>query len=490
MTTIDPGTGRAGATTERTAGGGRFGAAALLGLLAVVVGIAPFLLLWLLVQRAWPPLAGLDGDVAAGLNEWVSASPVAVDALRYVTDLGGHEFAVLVFALTTTFLLLQGHRRLAVFTAVTGLGMAVLGPVTKAVVDRARPVVELPVVDPPSNASFPSGHALTSLVTWGLLLLLTLPAVRPRVRPWLVAGAALVVLAVGFSRLALGVHYVSDVLAGWALGVAWLAVTTLAFRAWQHRLGVTTEEPADPLEVPRESAPHLTSGHEPRLPTRHGATRLGVLAGALWLALSGLGLLVVGNDTWLGRLDRAVVARAVDLRSDTLTAVAELVGSLADTRIVVAVALTAAVLGAAVTGSRRPVVLVVVAVVGELLLYVGVSQVVGRMRPEVENLISGLPGGASWPSGHTAAAVVVYGAVAALVVRTARSRWRWLALGLPLILGPAVGLSRIYVAAHYPTDVIAGLLLGAAWVVGCIHVLLPENLQRHRPARSGTGRAD
>ena len=467
----------------RGAGGGRFGARALLSLFAVVGGVVPFLLLWLLVQHTWAPLAALDQDVSAGLNEMVSRSPVATDALRYVTDLGGHEFAVLVFVLTTAFLTIRSHRRLALFTAVTGLGLAVLGPLTKAVVDRARPVVEVPIVEPPSNASFPSGHAMTSLVTWGLLLLLTLPAVRRRVRPWLVGGAVLIVVLVGFSRLALGVHFVSDVLAGWALGVAWLAATTLAFRAWQHTLGVAPGEPYDPLEIPGEAAPHLAVADDP--PSVSVAGRLAVVAGVLWLVFTGLGLLVVGNDTWVRSLDRALVVHAVEVRNESLTAAAHVVGSLADTRAVVAVALVAAGLGAALTGSRRPVVLVVVAVVGEVLLYVGISQVVGRMRPDVEDLASGLPGAASWPSGHTAAAVAVYGAVAALVVATARTPWRWLAVGLPLVLGPAVGLSRVYVAAHYPTDTIAGLLLGGAWVVACAVVVLPGKL----PLRAG-GRAE
>ena len=63
-------------TPADTTGIGRFGARALLGWAAVVVGLAPFLLLWLLVQRSWSPLGALDGEVAAGLNDAVSRSPV------------------------------------------------------------------------------------------------------------------------------------------------------------------------------------------------------------------------------------------------------------------------------------------------------------------------------------------------------------------------------------------------------------------------------
>ena len=63
--------------------------------------------------------------------------------------------------------------------------------------------------------------------------------------------------------------------------------------------------------------------------------------------------------------------------------------------------------------------------------------------------------------------------MAVLVLRYARTRWRWAVLALPVVLAPAVGLSRLYVAAHYPTDVLAGLLLGGLWLLACARILLP-----------------
>jgi undecaprenyl-diphosphatase len=151
----------------------------------------------------------------------------------------------------------------------------------------------------------------------------------------------------------------------------------------------------------------------------------------------------------------------------------ETVGTLAGTPAVIALGLTLAVLGLAVAASWRPVVFVVVALVGEVLLYFLIAQVVDRARPAVADLTSGLPSGASWPSGHTAAAAALYGALAALVIVHARVRWRWVVLGVPVLVSLAVGVSRMYVAAHYPTDVLAGLLLGGIWVYACARVLLP-----------------
>ncbi|WP_299033122.1 phosphatase PAP2 family protein [uncultured Pseudokineococcus sp.] len=257
-----------------------------------MLGAVPFLLLWLLVERSWAPLSTLDGGVAADLNASVSGSPTLVAVLRAVTSLGGTVTAALVLVLVTALLLVRGRRRPAALTATTGVGLAVLVPLTKAVVDRARPVVTSPVVEAPASASFPSGHAAASLVTWTLVLLLVLPVVRRGLRPWLVAATALVVVAVALTRLALGVHFVTDVLAGWALGAGWLAVTTAAFRGGQHDRGVVTREPLDPLELAPDRARRSAPVRERVLPRGRATARL--LVGAALLAVVGLALLVTG----------------------------------------------------------------------------------------------------------------------------------------------------------------------------------------------------
>jgi undecaprenyl-diphosphatase len=284
-------------------------------------------------------------------------------------------------------------------------------------------------------------------------------------------------VAVGCTRLALGVHFVSDVLAGWALGAGWLAVTVASFRAWQHVRGVDPNEPLDPLDIDPAAVPHLAA--EPGAERRKGRAAALQLAGAavgILALVSTLGLLVTAApaESWLGRLDREVVGWFVELRSSGLTTVMKWVGRLSGTPAVIAVGLGAAVLGVAVTARWRPAVLVAVTVGGEVALYFACSQIVGRMRPDVADLTSGLPTGASWPSGHAAAAAALYGAVAALVIAYHRGRWRWAVLALPLLLAPAIAVSRIYVAAHYPTDVLAGLLLGGLWVVTCARLLLPR----------------
>ena len=500
--------GATGATTGPAPGGDeptsvrRFGVRAFLGLAAVLVGAVPFLALWLLVQGRWTPLAEVDGQVAADLNARVADSPGVVSALRLVTDAGGTGTAVWVLTVATLFLAIRGQRRLAYFVAVTGAGLAVLVPLTKALADRARPLVADPVVDTPSNASFPSGHAMTSLVTWGVLVLLALPAVRRRWHPWLIGGAALLVLAVGLTRLALGVHFVSDVLAGYALGAAWLAAMTAAFRGWQHETAPAPRVPGggthDPLGLGRQDAPHLATEHQPPHRRRsRTALQLAALAALLWATLSAAGLLVTATfgDSPLVRADLAVVRWFAEQRTATWTTVAELAGSLAGTRTVIAGGLSLAVLAIAITRRWRPAVFVTVALAGEVLLYFLIAQTVERARPGVADLTEGLPVGASWPSGHVAAATVLYGALVVLVLWLFRAGRRWLVLAVPLLAVPAVALSRIYVAAHHPTDILAGVVLGTVWLLGCRQLLLaghspqPASTVPAGPSTGGQGAA-
>jgi undecaprenyl-diphosphatase len=90
---------------------------------------------------------------------------------------------------------------------------------------------------------------MSSTFTYGALLLVFLPAVARRYRPAIVAGAALLVAAICFSRLALGVHYISDVLGGVVLGLAWLVASTAAFSIWRVQRG------RPPVEVSEGLAP-------------------------------------------------------------------------------------------------------------------------------------------------------------------------------------------------------------------------------------------
>lgn len=451
----------------------RFVGHSLAALVAVLAAGALFTAALTLVAVEWRPLVQADRAAVAAVNDAVSGTGWLVSALRVATDLGSAVTSWVLLSLTTAWLLVRRAPRLALWVTVTGLGAAVLDPAIKALVARARPLVEVPVASAP-GASFPSGHALGATVTYGVLVLVFLPAVPPRARRAVLAAAVGVVLLVGVTRVALGVHHPSDVLAGWLLGVLWLAATTVVFRRWRrlegHRAvplsaGLAPEDRRAVLPAPAEGA-------DAEHPWR-GLAELVVAAVALWGALLGLGLLVTEALPGLVRAETVLLREIADLRTATLSTVMVAVGHLGGTRGVVAVVTVAAGLALAVTRRWRPALFLVVAVVGETLLFLATASVIDRERPPVEHLSPPLPPTSSFPSGHVAAATVTYGGIALLVAAYRRGWLPRLAVSAAVLAVALVTASRLYAGVHYATDVTASLLFAGAWLAAVWQVVRP-----------------
>ena len=219
----------------------RLGLRLTLGFLGVGVVAVPFLLLWLLIEDHWAPLRHLDRSIATSLNTAIYQHQPAIDVLKAISLVFGPTTFRIAGVVVAVLLAVRRHVRLAAFVIVGILGGSLLDGAVKLLAGRHRPVLAHPVAHSP-GLSFPSGHALGSLVGVGVLLLVFWPVMRRPVRRAAVASSVLVVLAVGFSRVALGVHYVSDVVGGWALGAAWLLVVAAAFAVWRRGTG----QPVDP----------------------------------------------------------------------------------------------------------------------------------------------------------------------------------------------------------------------------------------------------
>ncbi len=177
----------------------------------------------------------LDHRVANALNRALAGHPAEVSFWRFVTDIGGpltwRLAALLVIAVIALWI---RHRHAdAVLIVLTMATAAIVSGAVKSAVARARPTVPHPLLHV-AGGSFPSGHALTSAAAMGLVVVLSGPRLRDRGHPvaavLVAVGAVLVTLLVGFSRLALGVHYVTDVLAGWLFGVLVVAVMLVLVR--------------------------------------------------------------------------------------------------------------------------------------------------------------------------------------------------------------------------------------------------------------------
>jgi undecaprenyl-diphosphatase len=158
-----------------------------------------------------------------------------------ITALGSAAVLGLAVAAVAGFLLLQGSWRSALFVVIASSGGWLLNSVLKEVFGRARPEV-VPHLREVMTLSFPSGHAMTSAavyLTLGALLMRI--AKRPLTKFYCMSAAMLVTALVGASRVYLGVHYPTDVLAGWLLGLSWALFCWLAERALERRAGLKRE---------------------------------------------------------------------------------------------------------------------------------------------------------------------------------------------------------------------------------------------------------
>lgn len=229
-----------------------------LGALAAVVVAVPFTLLMLLVLSEWEPLERLDRDVADGLYDVAVGRPLLVDTLQVLSVVTSPWYFRLAVVAVSVWLWRRGARRLAAWAVVTAAVGGTLGVLLKQVVERSRPSFPEPVFTA-GGYSFPSGHALNSMLCTGILLLVFLPVLRSKAsRLGAYAVAVLLVLITGLDRIALGVHFVSDVVAGWVAALATLAGTAVAFEVWRRERGEqpsTVAEGVDPDAGPAMSDP-------------------------------------------------------------------------------------------------------------------------------------------------------------------------------------------------------------------------------------------
>jgi undecaprenyl-diphosphatase len=207
---------------------------------ALVFGVAVLVGLLLDMVNAGSGLAELDDEVA----EWGAghASSAAVDVMEVATHLGGTP--VVIISLLAVAVYDYSRRReveVFVFVAAVGIGQNVIVNLLKFTVDRERPdVLQLVEVHSPS---FPSGHSAGAAACWAAVALV-LSRGRPRlVQALLAGGAILIAVTVATSRAMLGVHWLTDIVAGLAIGWGWFALVVLAFRTRERTVSARPAEP-------------------------------------------------------------------------------------------------------------------------------------------------------------------------------------------------------------------------------------------------------
>ena len=209
----------------------------------LVVGLVlAALALWLLTWLGEEVLEGEAFALDHGIRDMMPgvASPVLTRIMLAASRFGGPSFLVPVGASVALAFLIRGWRRGALLVLVTLAGAGLLNWLLKLSFGRVRPEAffDYPL---PASASFPSGHALYAASVFGGLAVLLSARLKHRalrIGVWMGMGA--LVLLVGFSRVYLGVHYPSDVLAGYAVGVIWVTTVAVGDRLAQHRRGRRT----------------------------------------------------------------------------------------------------------------------------------------------------------------------------------------------------------------------------------------------------------
>lgn len=161
--------------------------------------------------------------------------------MRDITALGGTVILTLMTAGVAGYLLLAGKRSAALFMVVSIVGAMLLSFAIKAGFERPRPDL-VPHGTPVYTASFPSGHATGAAATYLTLgALLARFQARRWVKIYLLGLAVTITVLIGLSRVYLGVHWPSDVLAGWTLGSSWALFCWVVAR-WLQRRGTVEGE--------------------------------------------------------------------------------------------------------------------------------------------------------------------------------------------------------------------------------------------------------
>jgi membrane-associated phospholipid phosphatase len=175
----------------------------------------------------WKQREQFDHDVFRFLTRTVS--DVNTDIMQFITFFGSPAFLIPAYLILITWFLAKREKWYSIKIPAVGISSLLLMFLLKELFNRPRPLI--PLLDHASGLSFPSGHAFMSFSFFGLLVYIVYRHIEnSRVKWALIAFFLLFILAIGFSRIYLRVHYASDVAAGFSLGLMWLVISLFILR--------------------------------------------------------------------------------------------------------------------------------------------------------------------------------------------------------------------------------------------------------------------
>lgn len=236
----------------------------------LLVGLVVFIGLWIFLGLADEVMEGdtraLDERLLLALRNPADLSdpigpPVVEEMFRDLTALGGTAVLTLVAGGVVVYLLLVRRPTMAWLVILAVVGGYLVNMALKAGFDRPRPEL-VPHYTEVYNPSFPSGHSMLAATVYLTLgALLARIQTERRIAAFIMGMATLITVLVGVSRVYLGVHWPTDVVAGWAAGAVWAALSvTIVWtlqRYWQgrHNRAAVAETTPGPVAAKQDSAP-------------------------------------------------------------------------------------------------------------------------------------------------------------------------------------------------------------------------------------------
>jgi membrane-associated phospholipid phosphatase len=178
------------------------------------------------------PVGGLDRGIALWFHNHLT--PAFVSVLRGITEFGSSEWIAIILSLAVLFFIFKRGWQSLVTLVIAVPGGMLLNELVKILVHRHRPFEEGWMVDW-SGYSFASGHTIGATLLYGQIAVFLIPLIKSRRgRVLLFSAASLMIVLVGFSRIALGAHYLTDVLGGMFFGMTWLTICLFVLRPFRR----------------------------------------------------------------------------------------------------------------------------------------------------------------------------------------------------------------------------------------------------------------
>jgi membrane-associated phospholipid phosphatase len=435
-----------------------------IGLAMLLLGSILFIALAYGVKMANGPILQWDTAATKALHAQLKNIPASLVEYVIFGFFAGKEMVIAIgVILAVHFIYKRFWRELAMVLIGLG-GGAMIWYFFNQYFGRPRPAGQLPIL-PLTDPSFPSGLALAAVLCYGLLAYLIVPRIASKALKWIVSIAlAVVTVWIGLSTVIAGDHYVTDVLAGYALGIAWAG---LVYTLMEMSLKETTVQMSIPVTATSEGL--RTPG------LFHSRPIVGlVLVLLAALCFAGLSYNLVSHGPLL-QVDTTVYRALIREAKIAPPIVNEIMifGFFVGKQLVLLIVTILCIYFIYKHYWRELAMILLSSAIGSIV-WNFVIHYFARPRPPDQTglIVKTIP---SFPSGHTMSALIVYGFLAYLIIPKMPSlAWKWTVAIVSVLIVLFIGFSRVFQGGHYLTDVIGGYAFGLAWA-GLIYLLV-ENI--------------